>query len=68
MFMIFNENGEEVSETDGVKYSVYEEQVLESIRRRSRLQKKKVSELRGKTTNFIHSVFDRQDMVNIELK
>jgi len=68
VFMIFNENGEEVSETDGVKYSVYEEQVLESIRRRSRLQKKKVSELRGKTTNFIHSVFDRQDMVNIELK
>merc|ERR1712043_56196 len=64
VFMIFNENGEEVSESDGVKYSVYEEHVLESIRRRARLSKKNVSELRGKTTNFIHSVFDRQDVIN----
>ena len=68
VFMIFNETGEEISEQDGVKYSVYEEQVLESIRRRARLQKKNVSELRGKTENFIHKVFDRQDVVNIQLK
>merc|ERR1711981_923921 len=61
IFVFFTEDGREILDPDDIEFCVYEEDILESIQRRARTSKKNISQLKGKTQNFIHNVFQRQN-------